>query len=145
LRLLLLAVVCLLGCDASSKPNSEAASDATGSATNIEAPASDGEGAAAMTQVDSAGIPVVINAPDLPAGFSAWSLSPQPTLEIGLADGAPEYLMFRAFDGVILSDGRIVVANTGPFEVRYYDASGRHLASFGREGDGPSIRRFATR
>jgi hypothetical protein len=36
-----------------------------------------------------------------------------------------------------LSDGRIVVANTGTRELRYYDAQGSHLASVGRDGEGP--------
>jgi hypothetical protein len=66
-----------------------------------------------------------------------WRIAPAPTLELGLADGAPEYLFFRAFSGAVLSDGTIVVANTGTFELRFYDAGGSHVRTVGREGDAP--------
>ena len=49
----------------------------------------------------------------------------------------PEYLFYQAYGGVVLSDGRIVVANSGTFELRFYDATGKHLLSTGREGDAP--------
>ena len=36
-----------------------------------------------------------------------------------------------------LADGRIVVPNSGSDEVRVFDASGVHLATWGRSGEGP--------
>jgi hypothetical protein len=36
-----------------------------------------------------------------------------------------------------LPDGRYVVANSGASDVRYYDAEGLHLATVGRQGEGP--------
>lgn len=44
-----------------------------------------------------------------------------------------------------LSDGRVVVANGGTNELRYYDSKGHHLVSVGGEGDGPGeFRRLAS-
>lgn len=37
----------------------------------------------------------------------------------------------------MLADGRIVVANGGSHEVRVFDASGYHVATWGRRGEGP--------
>lgn len=85
---------------------------------------------------DSAGVPVVVN-PAEPPGGAVWRLAATPRLEIGRADGAPEELLFQAFGGLVLSGGGIVLANTGTFELRFYDAEGRRLRSVGGEGDGP--------
>jgi hypothetical protein len=83
---------------------------------------------------DSAGITIVENtpAPDLPA----WRLADTPELTIGLADGDADYLLERVGDVRQLEDGRIVLAN-GQRELRMYDASGQHLWTAGRQGDGP--------
>jgi hypothetical protein len=54
-----------------------------------------------------------------------------------MTDGPPEYLFDRPFSAARLSDATIVVANTGTFELRWYDAGGRHLRTVGRQGDGP--------
>src|SRR5690606_17336085 len=70
---------------------------------------------------DSAGIPVVLNATQ-PDGVATWRLSAEPRLEIGVADGPPEQMLFQAFDGAVLSDGTVVIANAGTFELRFYDA-----------------------
>lgn len=67
----------------------------------------------------------------------AWTLSPDPRLVIGEFDGADEYVLFRTYWATRLSDGRIAILNAGAHEVRVFSASGTHLYSFGREGDGP--------
>ena len=40
-------------------------------------------------------------------------------------------------DATILADGRIVVANGGSGELRFFDSTGSHLASRGGQGEGP--------
>ncbi len=46
-------------------------------------------------------------------------------------------MLHRALGALTLSDGRIVVANTGSDELRVFDASGTHVATWGRRGEGP--------
>lgn len=87
---------------------------------------------------DSAGVTIVEN-----RGEGAWServgwrLSPEPLVDIGVVAGAPEYRLFRAYDAARLSDGRIVVANGGTNELRFYDPAGEFLLAAGRDGEGP--------
>jgi hypothetical protein len=95
------------------------------------------DAAPAVAEADSAGIPVVLN-PAVPTDAPpAWRISAAPTLELGLADGPVEYLFDDAFEGARLSDGTIVVANGGTLDLRFYDSSGTHVRTVGREGDGP--------
>jgi hypothetical protein len=99
-----------------------------------------GEGAGASAGPvtrDSAGIRIVENAAPVWKKGQEWRLSAEPTLEIGMAEGAPEYLLSRVSSALRRADGGIVVANGGSNEIRFYDASGRHLRSVGREGEGP--------
>lgn len=60
-----------------------------------------------------------------------------PTLTIGVQAGQPEYELFRVSDARVLSDGRIVVANSGTSQIRFYDSNGRFLTSHGSSGQGP--------
>lgn len=69
---------------------------------------------------------------------SVWALSDQPQIDIGSVAGSPNYQLFHATHAVRLDDGRIVVANTGTQELRYYAPDGRHLLTTGRNGGGPA-------
>jgi len=86
---------------------------------------------------DSAGITIVENTAPVWAVGQGWSVAPEPSLTIGVLEGPEEYQLFRARSAVRLEDGRIVVANGGSSELRFYDASGAFLTSVGREGEGP--------
>lgn len=92
-----------------------------------------GGGDSAPAARDSAGIQIVENRGE----GEEWTLSEEPTLQIGVVDGDPLYQMDHVREALRLGDGRIVVANAGNKQIRWYDASGRHLASAGREGGGP--------
>jgi hypothetical protein len=85
---------------------------------------------------DSAGVTIVEN-PAALAEREAWTVAAEPTVAIGVLEGDERYQFSRVGSGVRLSDGRIVVANGGTHELRYYDASGAHLVSVGRQGEGP--------
>jgi hypothetical protein len=86
---------------------------------------------------DSAGVQIVENpAPAWPAG-TGWRLSAEPLASIGTVDGDPHYQLSGVAGAVRLSDGRIVVANRGSDELRFYDASGTYLSAVGRKGKGP--------
>lgn len=66
-----------------------------------------------------------------------WELSETPVASIGVVEGDPMYQLFRANSAVRLDDGRIVVANTGTGELRFFDPAGRFLFKAGRRGGGP--------
>jgi hypothetical protein len=66
-----------------------------------------------------------------------WTLSAKPSVSIGVADGDPRYQLYRVSAATRLSDGRIVVLNTGNASLAGYDARGRFLFAAGREGEGP--------
>lgn len=86
---------------------------------------------------DSAGVRVVVNHAPAWAEGEGWSLAAEPALVIGAVEGAAPYLLSGVRDAIRLSDGRIVIANGGSRELRIYDAEGRYLDAYGREGSGP--------
>jgi hypothetical protein len=66
-----------------------------------------------------------------------WPLSPEPVVSIGAADGEPEYQLYNVAAATRLSDGRIVILNTGNASFAAYDSRGRFLFTAGRKGQGP--------
>lgn len=84
---------------------------------------------------DSAGITLISNGLD--RELSSCTVGSDPTLAIGVTDGAPEYQLYRTFGARLLSDGRIVVVNQGSQELRFYDSAGTYLGAAGRGGAGP--------
>ena len=65
------------------------------------------------------------------------TIADQPLVRIGMLDGPLEYIFGDVTGAVRLGDGSIVVADEQSYNVRRYDANGRHLWTSGREGDGP--------
>jgi len=96
-----------------------------------------------FTVEDSAGVRIVRNGStgSLPA---AALDSPEITLRIGAVEGAPELQFFRIFGVAEDIDGNIWVLDTGHAEVRVFDAAGRHVRTFGRQGSGPGEFRMPT-
>lgn len=87
---------------------------------------------------DSAGITIVENRDNGAWDEGgAWRLSAEPSVDIGVASGPSEDRLFQAWDAAQLRDGRIVVVNGGTNELRFYDRTGEHLFTAGREGEGP--------
>src|SRR5262245_12340903 len=93
-----------------------------------------GEGSAQLT--DSAGVPVVTNPAVLPASAAQWRFADRPELIIG-ARTVPGDSLNRVRGGAVLSDGRVVVADEGTLELRFFDASGAPLRSVGGPGRTP--------
>ncbi len=54
-----------------------------------------------------------------------------------LSGSGEAFAFFNVTDATRLPDGSLMVLDGGSFEVRHSDPSGRHLWSFGREGEGP--------
>ncbi len=86
---------------------------------------------------DSAGVRIVENTAPAWGSEPAWRLSDRPSLDIGVLDGDPAYQLFQVTGAIRLSDGRIVVANSGTSELRYYAPDGVFERASGREGGGP--------
>ena len=80
-----------------------------------------------------------------PSAVESWRLSETPLLEIGVREGEEPYQLHRARGSVRLEDGRIVVANSGSQELRFFGPDGRYLSAVGGSGEGPGEFRFPTR
>jgi len=74
-----------------------------------------------------------------PGADATWRIAASPEVTIGQVDGPEEYLLTTVREGLLLDDGTIVVRNSirDLFELRYYDGSGRYLATASRWGQGP--------
>jgi hypothetical protein len=92
--------------------------------------------AAAQATRDSAGIRIIDNAKPAWSPGREWRLSEQPILAIGGGAGA-DGALGRIAGVTRLSDGRVVVADQSTLQLKFYDASGRHLKSVGGKGQGP--------
>lgn len=93
--------------------------------------------ASAQVTRDSAGIRIVENARPADDARLPWRIGAEPVVSIGEVVGEEAYLLHQAKDATVLPDGRIVIANTGSNEFRVFDAAGVHVATWGREGEGP--------
>lgn len=85
---------------------------------------------------DSAGIRLMT----YPAGFEdalpSWQVDSVPLVDIG-GRQEPGHDLHQVAGATRLDDGRIVVINRSSGELRFYDSTGRYLASAGRLGQGP--------
>ena len=64
-------------------------------------------------------------------------LAEEPLLRIGIIDGDLEYIFGDVTGAVRLEDGSVVIADEQSHNVRRFDASGRHMWTSGRHGEGP--------
>ena len=70
-------------------------------------------------------------------GMPDLTLADEPQVRVGMLDGPTEYLFSTIEGGVRLEDGSIVVADEQTYEIRMFDARGRHVWTSGRQGEGP--------
>lgn len=89
------------------------------------------------TTRDSAGVEIVESIRPAWDEATAWRIPSEPTVQIGVEAGAEEYQLANVRGALRLDNGTIVVMNGGSAELRYYDDSGRHIATGGGRGDGP--------
>ena len=87
---------------------------------------------------DSAGVEIVENgATGAWTPAAAWTVADTPSLSIGGDDSDSTTIFARVRRVTRLGDGRIVVANAGTSQLRFYDSTGRFLTAVGRPGKGP--------
>lgn len=87
---------------------------------------------------DSAGIQIVDNSAIAPDDLPAWSLSPNPILELGTLDGGEYAEQFNEIVGATrLPNNSIVIADGRSREIRYFGGDGNHLQTIGGPGEGP--------
>ncbi len=90
-----------------------------------------------LAMSDSAGVTIVESHAPLWGPEEGWRLSEAPLVTIGDVEGPDEYQLYRVRSARRLVDGRIVIANSGTNELRFYDADGTYHFMRGGEGGGP--------
>jgi hypothetical protein len=91
--------------------------------------------ASAIVVRDSSGVAIIDN--DLTRLDATCTIGASPTVSIGVEEGEEPYVLARLGGALRLPDGRIVIANRGSHELRWFDASGTYLRASGRKGEGP--------
>ena len=70
-------------------------------------------------------------------GDNAWSVAPEPELIFGTEEGDRNFQFYRVYSVIQLSNGTIVVSNSGTHELRLFDSNGAFIKSNGQNGRGP--------
>ncbi|MGW8267482.1 MAG: hypothetical protein ACWGSQ_14035 [Longimicrobiales bacterium] len=91
----------------------------------------------APTVRDSAGVEILVLGEGILPSASAWSQSPEPVLQVGAVEGAPEFQLHRIRAGLILNQDLFAIVNGGSQEIRSYDAEGGFRWARGSVGEGP--------
>ncbi len=91
----------------------------------------------AFTMRDSAGVVIVESTRPAWNDRTTWRLAPDPSLRIGAVEGEPGYELSDVTGVVRAADGRIVVADGGSQEVRFFRPDGTLLERLGGRGEGP--------
>lgn len=72
-----------------------------------------------------------------PTRLAAWTVSDEPTLQIGVLSGEAAYQFDRVTGVARLPDGGVAVTDAGSGQVRFFDARGRFVVAQGGKGEGP--------
>jgi hypothetical protein len=92
---------------------------------------------ARVVQRDSAGVVIVESHSPAWSESAGWTVEDDPALDIGGVGGEAEYQFSRIAGALRMPDGRIVVADGGSQELRFFDAEGGFLRSVGGRGGAP--------
>jgi len=91
---------------------------------------------------DSAGISITESVSPAWGEGAGWRLTDAPLVRIGSVAGEPESELYQVTAVARLSDGRIVVVNSGSQQVRVFGDDGGYLDTFGGSGEGPGEFRY---
>lgn len=86
---------------------------------------------------DSAGVRIVEVGDPSAIDLPLWKVSALPIVTIGSDDPRAGHDLFGVRGARILEDGRVVIANGGTQELRFFAEDGVHLANAGGKGEGP--------
>ncbi|MCJ7629441.1 MAG: hypothetical protein MUO50_13765 [Longimicrobiales bacterium] len=89
------------------------------------------------TTTDSAGVQIVESFAPQWDSASGWAVTEVPILDLTTSGTGPAHEFYQVRAALRLPGGGFAVANYAWGEVRLFDASGRHLRSVGRKGEGP--------
>jgi len=70
-------------------------------------------------------------------GNNAWSVASEPELIFGDKEGDRNFQFYRVYSVIQLSNGTIVVSNSGTHDLRFFDSNGSFIKSTGQNGRGP--------
>ena len=87
----------------------------------------------ATVERDSAGIVIVENH----GPYDQWRIAASPELRIGIVEGDSSYQFHRVQFAGRMTDGRIVVADAGSGQIRWFSSAGAYRSTSGRKGGGP--------
>lgn len=90
-----------------------------------------------VTHRDSAGVEIVETLRPLWGDVPAWTVDPEPLVDLTLGGPGKKHLFHHVRAMVRLSDGTIAVADGGSDEIRLYSETGEFESSAGGRGDGP--------
>lgn len=95
-----------------------------------------GWSAGAQQVRDSAGVRIVRYGEDA-VPPARWTVHATPVLAIGGAEGSGPAELAGVRGVIRFADGALAIANATTRDVRVFDASGRHVRTIGRRGQGP--------
>ena len=104
-----------------------------------------GESVAPFATRDSAGITIAENPKNPAPGAPTWVVDSLPSAVVGGADTAAQ---FERIGQIALLPGGLIGVLDGrgesAFDFRFFDSTGRHVATHGRNGDGPGEFRWVS-
>ena len=72
-----------------------------------------------------------------PDAAPAWSVDTASDFSVGHIETDPAHQLFEVTGATRLPDGTTIIANNGSFDLRFFDAQGKHMRTVGRKGGGP--------
>jgi hypothetical protein len=87
---------------------------------------------------DSAGIEIIQNTDSWWTDEERWEVAELPDITIGAGDSNDQNSLFQVKGALVLSDGRIIIANGGSKELKVFGNDGNWIQNVGRSGPGPA-------
>lgn len=106
-------------------------------AATLHACAPPGDTAPTAIRRDSAGVMIVESFRPAWGDSAHWRVDREPLLDLAESGTGDPHNFFQVRGVMRLSDGSLVVANSGSNEVRKFSANGAFLAAAGGDGEGP--------
>ena len=97
-----------------------------------------------VQEMDSAGVRIVTSAAASWVAGEEWTIDEQPTLQIGVSEGNPDYQFGQIGRVLRLANGHIVVTDEQTQVIRIFDARGRLVGAVGGRGEGPGEYSYIT-